>query len=1104
MAEIENLEQGIAALEAQRAMLGDAVVDAMLAPVREKLALLRANVQSAPAALSEQRKQVTVLFADLSGFTALTEHLDAEEVRDKMNAFWTRLDRVITTQGGVVDKHIGDAVMALFGVPAAREDDPERGIRAALDVQKEVHAFAVAHPDFPLQMRIGLNTGPVLLGDVGSRREFTAMGDTVNLASRLERAAPVGGVLISHDTYRHVRGVFDTQAQPPLTVKGKAEPVQTYLVMQAKPRAFRLYTRGVEGVETRMVGRQAELDRLKDAMQAVIEQRTLQAITVSGEGGLGKSRLLYEFSAWAELLSENWRIFQGRASEATRQLPYALLRDVFAFRFEMAESDPLAVAREKLEQGIVRFMAEDADAVMKAHFIGHLIGLDFSESPHLRGILHDVKQIRDRAFHYLLHFFAAVTREAGLAATVLLLEDLHWADDGSLDALAYVVQNGQNLPLLILGLARPVLFERRPEWMAAQTRIELQPLSPLESSWLVDEILKKAAEVPPALRKLVAGRAEGNPFYVEELIKMLIDEQAILPGDDQWRVVPARLVAVRIPATLTGILQTRLDGLPAPEREAVQCAAVVGRVFWVSAVEFLAQVSGPPTPGSESGGDIFRTLQRRELVYRREMSAFAGTDEYIFKHALLRDVAYETVLKRLRHTYHELAAAWLIEQSGERVYEYAGLIAEHYERSGERLQAAEWYGRAGNQAAATYAPETALGYFQKALELSQSLPLADARKVGGADIHLKLGGVLELLGQWEEAEAHARAALALAEQAEEAVTIAVCQKTLGHLVMLRGDYAAGLRWLEQARAGWAMLGDRAGLSQALIEIGIVFYRQGEYGAARRHLEEGLALARATNDKQGTGLALNNLGNVASDQGDNLAARALYEESLALKRELGDKRGIAGSLNNLGNVVSDQGDNAAARVLYEECLAQLREIGDKAGIARALNNLGIVALEQGEGTAAQVLHEESLAIKRGMGDKPGIAMSLNNLGIVAAELNDYAKAQAYYEESLKLAQEIGDKHTLIYNLVGLAEAATPPGSGPVGEGGAWRTARLAAAAETHLNSIGATMEPTVQRQFTRAVSRSKAGLSAAAFAAAWAEGQALTTEAAIAYALQMGQ
>ncbi len=499
---------------------------------------------------------------------------------------------------------------------------------------------------------------------------------------------------------------------------------------------------------------------------------------------------------------------------------------------------------------------------------------------------------------------------------------------------------------------------------------------------------------------------------------------------------------------------------------------------------------------SYSLDDTFQNLLRRELIFDRQISSFAGTREFIFKHALLRDVAYETVLKRMRHTYHELAATWLVEHGGERVNEYAGLIAEHYERAGDLQRSADWYALAGEQATITYAPEIALGYLQKSLSLSRD----SMNEVG---IHIKMAEVLELLGRWDEAEQHCRSVLALGGAAGENIghkPIAYCLQIMGQLSALRGDYNAALEWLEKSKVEWNLIGDHAGLGQALTTIGNIYWRKGEYVPARQHLEESLALSLETNDKRVRALALNNLGNVASDQGDAAAARALYEESLALKREMGDKRGIAGSLNNLGNVASDLGDNSSARILYEECLAQLREVGDRRGMAMVLGNLGLIVLEQGDLAAAKKLHEESLGLKRSIGDKPGVAMSLNNLGIVAMEQKDYARADAYFSEALSLANEIGDRHTLIYDLVGLAGVAIQIGSEDEAAKDARRAACLASVADAHTTFLGASMEPIIRRMFDRVIEDAKVLLGERSFDAVWAEGQSMPMAQVLVYAL----
>jgi len=973
MSEREQLEQAIVALEAQRALLGDAVVDAALAPMREKLAALQAQ----PPATEQQRKQVTVLFADVSGFTAMSETMDAEEVGEAMNALWARLDAAITTHGGKIDKHIGDAVMALFGTPVAREDDPERAIRAALAMQAEIKNWRLevgswrldaVSPTSNLQMRIGLNTGPVLLGAVGTTGEYTAMGDTVNVASRLEHAAPVGGILVSHDTYRHVRGVFDVLPLEPISVKGKTEPIQVYRVRAAKPRAFRVTTRGVEGIETRTIGREAELEQLQTAMNAARRNRQTHLASVVAEAGVGKSRLLYEFNNWLELLPERTLIFKGRATQEMAKLPYALIRNMLAFRFEIQDSDQASVARDKLERGIVAIMGAEGTEI--AHFIGHLIGFDFSGSPHLQGILGDARQIRDRAFHYVAELFAAVTRDH---AAAIFLEDIHWADDSSLDLIDHLMHERLDLPLLIIGLMRPMFLERRPAWgegPMTHVRLELRPLSEQSSRQLVADILRKAPEIPQALQDLIVRRAEGSPVYVEELIKMLIEDGVIVTGPDLWQVELGRLAEVRVPATLIGVLQARLDGLLPPEREMLQQASVVGRVFWSNVLERLYRVYGADAERREPAAttrERLSTLHKKELIFKHEESVFTETQEYIFKHAILHDVTYESVLKRLRRAYHAQVAEGLIELSGERVGEYAGRIGEHFERAGEWARAAEWYGRAGKQAQDTYAPEAAIGDYQKALHFWQEgADLPGAQAAQQLDVYEGLGQVLVSQARYTEAIETFTAMRAAAEAAGDAVAQARAWCGLAEAQDNQGDHRAALDDTAQAEAIARAAGARAELAMALWMRGRGLFRLGEAEAAL----------------------------------------ALGEQMFALTTELGDRRRMAQSLNLLGAVHNMLGRYEQAQHYFENALAVCQESGDRGQMMTLLSNLGVLAEARGDYRTAFRRYQDALGIARETGHRDGELWYLNNLGAARVGLREYSAAEADLRQVIHMAGSTG--------------------------------------------------------------------------------------------------
>jgi ABC-type oligopeptide transport system substrate-binding subunit/class 3 adenylate cyclase/tetratricopeptide (TPR) repeat protein len=679
----------------------------------ERLLATRGQVQP-------ERRTVTILFSDVKGSTAMAQDLDPEDVHEIMSGAFDVLIEPIYRYEGTLARLMGDAILAFFGAPIAHEDDPERACRAALEIIEGAKHYAARLEQergiTGFNVRVGINTGLVVVGEVGSdlRVEYTAMGDAINLAARMEQSAPPGGILITHDTYRHVRGVFDVLRQEPLRVKGKREPVRTFLVQRAKPRAFRKPMRGVEGIETRMIGRQAELNRLQEGFYTAMEDCELQMATIVGDAGVGKSRLLHEFDIWAEELAEPFCFFRGRALQETQNLPYSLIRDLFAFRLEIEDTDPLPVVREKLEQGASVALGPGEGSRMRAHFIGHLVGFEFGESSHVGGALDDPKQMRDRALTYLADYFKAL---ASQDPVLILLEDLHWADDSSLDVLNHLALALIGQPVMIVSAARPALFERRPHWGEGQPfhrRLPLEPLTKRNTRRLLDEILQRVDDVPDSLSELVVAGAEGNPFFVEELIKMLLEDGVIIKGEDQWRVEPARLIEVRVPSTLRGVLQARLDRLPVQDRTVLQQASVVGRLFWDRAV---ARISESASEGVQEVEvlDTLSALRGREMVFQRETSAFAGAQEYIFKHAVLREVTYESLLKRLRRVYHGLVADWLMEQGGERVGEYIGLIADHLELAGRTAQATEYLLEAGDRARGLYAHQEAIHAYQRAL-----------------------------------------------------------------------------------------------------------------------------------------------------------------------------------------------------------------------------------------------------------------------------------------------------------------------------------------------------------------------------------------------------
>ncbi len=1011
-----QLQAAITALEAQRPLLGDAVVDAALAALRAQLSALAAR----PAA-EQQRKQATVLFADVVGFTTLSETMDAEEVTELINDLWAQLDGRIAAYGGRIDKHIGDALMALWGVESAREDDPERAVLAALAMQEEVFAFNEEMKsrrrlpdDVVLELRVGINTGPVLLGQVGLTREFTAMGDTVNLANRLEQAAPLGGVLVAHNTFRHVRGVFDARSLGPIQVRGRHEAVPAYVILRPKPRAFRLSTRGVEGVETRMIGRDAELAALQEAFgDAVIEARP-RVVAIVGEAGVGKSRLLYEFDHWVDLRPERVRYFKGRATPALQGVPYSLWRDLFAFRFDILDSDSPAVALSKFRHGFVgtRSVAEataDLEQLAnQADIVGHWLGFDFSASAAVAR-LGSSPDFVTLAQAYFVRFVRALAVERGMA---LLLEDIHWADDSSLDLISglsrAMVEDEAQAHLLIICLTRPALYERRPEWgrdLPGFRVVAINPLDSAASRALVDEILQRAEDVPDALRELIVEGAEGNPFYIEELIKMLIEQGVIervtnyelgitneapfpdlrgLPQTSEvWRVRSDRLQSIQVPATLTGLLQARLDGLPRDEREVLQRAAVVGRTFWDDAVgELGGSAEAADGDARSTLRSLLDSLARRELIIRRERSVFAGTEEYTFKHNLLREVTYQTVLLRARRQHHARVARWLELNAGARLGEYLGLIAEHYALAGAGARAAAYLERAGDSAQRSGAYHSARVAFERALALLQTAD--EQAEAAISALRLKLGAIAWNLGDFPTAERALFYARDYARRAGDGRAQATALYWLSRVAISRGDYAQA-RMLLAYSLPLARAADADTLAQVLYGVADVAWRVGDLETLHHYVTESLGLARALDNSTLELMSLNRLGTLAYAQGDLATARAYYRTCLDLAQTTGNLEREATALMNLGALAHRGGDLAVGLTYYRDALTHYRELGRSEQVVTALGNLAEANIDFGDPAAARASLREGLALAWRLGLLPRATVMLFVYGrLLAAE------------------------------------------------------------------------------------------------------------------------
>jgi class 3 adenylate cyclase/tetratricopeptide (TPR) repeat protein len=646
---------------------------------------------------AEERKLVTVLFADLTDSTMLGDRFDAETLKDLLARFFAAMRDEIEAEGGTVEKFIGDAVVAAFGVPTAHEDDPARALRAALRMQlrlRDLNRELDATHGVELAMRVGVNTGDVLAATAPRSGEAMATGDAVNVAARLQQAAEPGQILVGDRTAAAVRG-FVLEPAAPLDLRGKATAVGAMLLAGERDEPGR----GVPGLRSPMVGRDGELELLGSLLRRAVEDARGHLVTIYGDPGVGKSRLVAEFAAQADA-----RAVRGRCLPYGDGITFWPLAEIVKAEAGVLDNDPPDVAL-----GRIRALGESAPEL--APFLPaliHTIGLDDPDSP--------LRDLSPRAVMSKIHagwrgFFTTL---AGDRPLIVVVEDIHWADGAMLDLLEELPDRIP-APVVFLCPTRPELTTRRASWGGGRrsaSSIALEPLGADDAEQMV-RLLLHVDGLPGEAHDRILERAEGNPFFLEEIVRRLIDEQLIVHESGRWRAAGG-IEHVPIPDTIQGVLAARIDLLPPDEKRAVQSAAVVGRVFWPGAVAGL--LNGE----AERVEETLERLERRDLVLSRIGSAMAGERELIFKHILTRDVAYESLPRRDRPAAHARVAEWIEATFGERRGEVVELLAHHFDLAGDRPRARRYALEAARRDLARLALDHAQAFAERAIELAEN------------------------------------------------------------------------------------------------------------------------------------------------------------------------------------------------------------------------------------------------------------------------------------------------------------------------------------------------------------------------------------------------
>jgi class 3 adenylate cyclase/tetratricopeptide (TPR) repeat protein len=897
----------------------------------------------AAEALAEQRKVVTVLFADLSGSTPLAERLDPEELRAILGSYFGVLARQIQRFEGTIDKYIGDAVMAVFGAPLSHEDDAERAVRSALAMQASMVRLndeLDRKHGVRLALRIGINTGEVVAGMLAAdvQRAYTVVGDAVNTAQRLESVAPLGQVVVSETTRRLAIHRFEFEKREPVQLKGKSGLVTTYLVVRELDTT-------IEPDATPFIGRDEELAWLRAAVESAVAGRG-RVLALVGEPGVGKSRLVAEFR---RLLPLGIGRMIARCASYERSTPYALVADLIRGAFGIHAADDESAVRSSLAAG--RHTPDDLTTAVLLEVLGHRQQSDLDPE-------------RKRAL--LVAFLRALLHDAAMrGAFVLAAEDLQWIDDASMRVLLDITPDLARMRAVFVTTSRPGWT---PPWPAERRIVEA--LGDDHAHEMIQAMLQLPFE--PAFSESVLSRTGGNPFFIEEVIRELQSSGGLEERDGQ--IVWSRASTERLPATVQEVLEARLDRLPEAARYVVRPAAVIGRTFWYRILAELVP--------SEVIAVGFETLELEAFVAPR-----ATTPEltYAFRQALVRDVVYHTQLLATRRHTHTRVARAIESLYPARLDEFVDLLAYHYERGDEPEKALPWLVRAADRAKSLFANEEALALYTAALARASD---GDG-PLDAATLLERKGQVQTLIGQYDGALASFAAARE--RGARPALGLARLERLSGMALAKKGAYDEARASYERGLAIFAGRDD-AEAARIGLQLGQLFWRRGDYAAAGAALRDAIAVGEGLGADDVRAEGMKQMGNVAYLEGELREATELYRRSRELYERIGDTAGIADVRSNLAGLYGREGRWDEALAEHEASLVLRRRMGNPWGVGTCQNNIGEIRRARGDARGAIEAFEQAVGTWSAIGYASGVAIALIGLGAARIEAGDVAQGR----------------------------------------------------------------------------------------------------------------
>lgn len=953
-----------------------------------------------------QRRRVAVLFADISGFTPLSETLDPEELRDLIDACLQRLAGVIYKYEGYIDKFIGDCIMALFGAPIAHEDDPLRAVISALELQKEIKKFN-KEKNLDFSLSIGINYGLVATGDLGRPGEYTVMGDVVNLAQRLQYAAPKGRIYTNESVYKHTSEEIVYNKLKKIKVKGKKVSILVYEPQGIK-RKYSL--RRIK--EMPLIGRGQELGTLLELYSMTASGKG-QVASIIGEAGIGKSKLTYEFK---KQLSKDNFIVEGRGIQYLSSASYLVLQDTLRDLIGIEESGKKTSAAQLVENFIKATHYSSLNKIVP--FIKYFLGLPLNKIDHSR---FNSMQPKDRIRMINEALCTLFIRISNIKPLVIVFEDCHWIDQETIDFMERFVKNIGDSKVMIVNLYRPEFnVDKKTSSLSFFTQFNLKPLKQDDTLILLYDLLR-CKDIEDKLVKLLMRKSGRVPFYIHELANNLLNNDIIFKDNGIARLRPGKESAV--PRTLDELVMAKVDKLGSRQRAIVDIASVIGDEFSIRLLDTLLEF------GKQLKKDLQELIQKGIIFAQVTAKRVSAQEEkYTFAHSLMKEAVYQSLLRQTRKEYHRQIGYAIEQVYADDLSEFLDALANHFLIADEKNKSVEYLEKAADRKKELFVNEEAIELYQKAIKLIDS---DNYRKI--SDIHEKLGQIYELIGQYDKAK---DAYTIMGEKGKKDILtrvrsfIAMTKVYIG-----QGSFDQAIDMLNKAGRTLKTM-KKINIDVTIEKANIlrlecwVYRIKGKMDIAKKKGLEAISMIKnikskkewRTNKELKHTLLVSHapLAIAYSFLGEYDKAVHLLEEALIIAEDLGEQRALGDAYNNLGTIYRTQSKFDQAIDAFSMKLKISQELGDKSGIGIAYCNMGNVYENKGEYEKSIELLKKYLRINEELGSKHGIGIAHCNLAVAYQHSCAYEKAEKELEEALRFSEEIGDNRMITFAVEALGE------------------------------------------------------------------------------------